>query len=263
MAVEKEKKKTKKIVAVRNVKIGTGMPKICVPVAGSGREEILSAARRIPGTSADLAEWRADWYKDVFVPGRTEDILRELRNLLGDMPLLFTFRTLQEGGEKKIRREDYVDLNRRAVQSGCIDLVDVELSAGEAAVNAVAETARAFDVRMIVSSHDFCGTPSREEIVSRLKRMQTLGADIMKIAVMPKNREDVLTLLGATADMTEKYADRPVITMSMSETGVITRLCGEEFGSAVTFGALERASAPGQMNVEDLAVILRLLHRDG
>lgn len=252
----------KKTIRIRNTEIGSGIPKICVPITGTAREEILSEASKIRDTSADLAEWRADWYEDVFDFGRTGKVLEELRGILGELPLLFTFRTLQEGGKKKVSREDYVKLNGIAMQSGWIDLVDVELSAGEEVVKAVVKTAGAHDVRVIVSSHDFHGTPSREEMISRMKKMQALGGDILKVAVMPRSREDVLALLSATAEMTEKYTDRPVITMSMSESGVITRLCGEEFGSAVTFGALEKASAPGQMNVEDLAVILKLLHRD-
>ena len=70
----------------------------------------------------------------------------------------------------------------------------------------------------------------------------------------------MLTLLSATEEMTRLYAERPVITMSMAGTGVISRICGEVFGSAVTFGAVGKTSAPGQMDAEDLAVVLRLLH---
>ena len=91
--------------------------------------------------------------------------------------------------------------------------------------------------------------------------MQKLGADIPKIAVMPQSKEDVLTLLAATEEMNRKHADRPIITMSMAGTGVISRLCGEVFGSALTFGAARKASAPGQMGVEDLAQVLSLLHK--
>ena len=57
------------------------------------------------------------------------------------------------------------------------------------------------------------------------------------------------------------HADRPAVTMSMAGMGVISRLCGEVFGSALTFGAAGRASAPGQMDVQDLAQVLFLLHK--
>ena len=113
----------------------------------------------------------------------------------------------------------------------------------------------------MVSNHDFHKTPEKEEIVSRLRMMIERGADIAKIAVMPQNKKDVLTLLAATEEMYTKYADRPIITMSMAGTGVISRLCGEVFGSALTFGAAGKASAPGQMEVEDLKTVLSLLHK--
>lgn len=90
--------------------------------------------------------------------------------------------------------------------------------------------------------------------------MQDMNADIPKIAVMPQNKKDVLTLLAATEEMTTNYADRPIITMSMAGTGVISRLCGEVFGSSMTFGAAKKASAPGQMGVNDLNTVLGLLH---
>jgi 3-dehydroquinate dehydratase I len=91
--------------------------------------------------------------------------------------------------------------------------------------------------------------------------MQVMGADIPKIAVMPKSKLDVLELLEATVIMSEKYADRPIITMSMSGMGVVSRLTGELFGSALTFGAAKKASASGQVGVDDLYGILQLLHK--
>ena len=83
---------------------------------------------------------------------------------------------------------------------------------------------------------------------------------MLKIAVMPQSKADVLTLLSATEEMATNFANRPIITMSMAATGLISRLCGEVFGSAATFGAVGKASAPGQMNAKDLETLLSLLH---
>ena len=80
---------------------------------------------------------------------------------------------------------------------------------------------------------------------------------------MPQSPADVVTLLAATEEMTAKYADRPVITMSMGPLGVISRVCGQSFGSAATFGAVNGASAPGQMEVEELDEVLGILDRAG
>lgn len=248
-------------VVVRNVKIGEGIPKICVPIVGITREEILESGKNISDIGADVVEWRVDWYEDVFIFEKVEETAKELRNVLGDTPILFTFRTAKEGGEKAIEKEVYVELNQKAAKTGYIDMVDVEAFTGDDAVTAIVEAAHECGVKVVASNHDFHKTPTKEEIVSRLRKMQELGADIPKIAVMPQNKKDVLTLLAATEEMYSEYADRPIITMSMAGTGVISRLCGEVFGSALTFGAAGKASAPGQMGIEDLKTVLGLLHK--
>ncbi len=251
-----------KPVKIRDLEIGSGIPKICVPITGTTEEEIQKAAEAAVGSPADVVEWRADWYEDIFDIGKTEETLKKVRDILGEAPLLFTFRTAQEGGEKSIAPDEYVKLNQRASRTGLIDLVDAEMSAGDSEVKSIINTAREYGVKVIVSYHDFHKTPEKDEIVSRLCRMQELGADILKIAVMPQSRKDVLALLEATEEMTAEHADRPVITMSMSGQGVISRLCGEVFGSALTFGTAGKASAPGQMEAEELRTMLKLLHKN-
>lgn len=248
-------------VRVKNIEIGTGLPKICVPIVGKTRGEILYAAREIRLVSPDVVEWRADWYEDIFDWKRTEELLTQLCSELGGLPLLFTFRTLKEGGEKEIGIESYNELNERIIRTGKIDLVDAELSMSDETVRKLIETAHNCGVKVIVSNHDFCGTPSKEEMLFRLIKMQSLGADIPKIAVMPQSKKDVLLLLEVTDEMATNHPDTPIITMSMAGMGVMSRLCGEVFGSAMTFGAVGKVSAPGQMAAGDLRTVLDLLHK--
>lgn len=248
-------------VEVRKIKIGDGIPKICVPIVGVTKEEIIREAEKMDAIPVDVVEWRVDWFEGVFDLEKVKDVLADLRQALKDIPLLFTFRTSKEGGEKAIDHETYAMLNIEAAKTGNVDLVDVEVFTGDDVVKEIIEGAHACGVKVVASNHDFDKTPDKEDIVSRLCKMQDLGADIPKIAVMPQNKEDVLTLLSATEEMTRLYADRPIITMSMAGTGVISRLCGEVFGSALTFGAAGKASAPGQMGVEDLNTVLHLLHK--
>ncbi len=247
-------------IMIRDVAIGEGIPKICVPIVGKTREEIVKAAEEIRTLPVDVVEWRADWYEEIFEADVVLDILQELRRILGELPLLFTFRTKKEGGEKEIDEKNYRTLNQLAAESGLADLIDVEVFSGDEVVNDLVRTAHENGVKVIGSNHDFGKTPSKEEIIRRLQKMQELDVDLPKIAVMPKKKEDVLTLLVATEEMNRKYADRPIITMSMAGDGVISRLCGEVFGSALTFGAAGQASAPGQIGVKELRQILTILH---
>jgi 3-dehydroquinate dehydratase-1 len=254
-------RKNMNTVKVRNVVIGEGLPKIIVPIVAKTKEEIVKAAESFSEYRYDIVEWRVDWFDGVFNFAEVEDTAKALRDTLGDdKPILFTFRTSKEGGEKAIEPDAYVELNKRIAMTGLVDLVDVEAFTGDSYVRDIIETAHKCGVKVVASNHDFDKTPAKEDLVYRLRKMQDLGADIPKIAVMPKNKKDVLTLLEATEAMANDYADRPIITMSMAGTGLISRLSGEVFGSAATFGAVGKVSAPGQMNVKDLDTILNLIH---
>lgn len=247
-------------VKVRNVEIGTGIPKICVPIVGGTRAEIVGAAQEIAAVGADVVEWRADWYDECGQFPAVDETLRLLRDILGETPVLFTLRTAKEGGKRSITPEEYVKLNQDVIKSGYIDMVDAELFTGDKYVQLIIETAHDCGVKVVVSNHEFHQTPNKEEIIKRLIKMQELGADIPKIAVMPQNKKDVLTLLAATEEMAGEHAHGPIITMSMTGTGVISRLCGEVFGSSLTFGAVGKGSAPGQLGVKELRTVLNLLH---
>ncbi len=247
-------------VKVRNVEIGSGVPKICVPIVGVTKEDILAEAKSFDNIPVDVVEWRVDWFENVFDFSKVKDTLKDLRAVLGDTPLLMTFRTSKEGGEKSIEIDDYAMFNIKVAETGYVDLIDVEVFTGDDVVKKIIAGAHNAGVKVIASNHDFNKTPDKDDIISRLRKMQDLGADILKIAVMPTNKKDVLTLLAATEEMYSDYAERPIITMSMAGTGVISRLCGEVFGSSLTFGAAGKASAPGQMGVNDLSTVLTLLH---
>ena len=247
-------------VQIRNLVLGEGMPKICVPITGRTRDEILLRTAELKKAAPDLAEWRADWYEDVQEEEKLLEVLTVLREELGELPLLVTFRTRQEGGEQEILAEAYEQFLHRVLASGKADLIDAELFMGEKLLEQIAAEAHEKGVYVVASSHDFQKTPEKAELIRRLCRMQDLGADLLKIAVMPQNTEDVLTLLSATLEMKEKQARQPLITMSMGGTGVISRLSGEVFGSALTFGSAGQASAPGQVEVPRLKEVLQTIH---
>lgn len=246
-------------VVVRGVAIGSGMPKIVVSVTGATAGQLRSQLDALPLSCVDIVEWRADYYDALTDTSSVLACGQALADQLAGTPLLFTCRTSAEGGRVTIDDAAYGDLNVAAAQSGTVDLVDVEYQRQPAVVSRVVGAAHASGVRVIASNHDFGGTPGKDEIVARLQAMQRLGADICKIATMPQSAADVLTLLDATRTMAEEHAERPLITMSMGALGVLSRISGEAFGSAATFGMVGTPSAPGQIAVEDLHAVLKVL----
>lgn len=249
-----------KTVMLRSLEVGTGSPKVIVPIVAATAEGILTKAAEFSNYTMDVVEWRADYYEDVFDTEKVLSTLKALNAKLGDTPILFTFRTKEEGGEKEISIEDYVALITAVVRSGDVDAVDVEIFSGDDVVSSIVNTAHTAGVAVVGSNHDFNGTPRKADLIYRLRKMQDLHVDLPKIAVMPKSPTDVITLLDATFEMASCYADRPIISMSMG-SGVITRICGEYFGSAMTFGAVGQTSAPGQIPVEQLKSSMDVIHR--
>lgn len=250
-----------KTINVRGLNIGQGLPKIIVPIVGKSDHEIKDKAHEIALMKINMVEWRADFYDQIFDRDRVLKILNELRNILGNLPILFTFRTKEEGGNKEISLEDYTELNHLVANSGYVDLIDVEIFLRDDLARENIDNIHHAGVLVVGSNHDFEKTPSKEDVVSRLRYMQDMGADIVKIAVMPQDSKDVLTLLEATNEMHTKYADRPIITMSMGPLGVISRISGQLFGSSMTFGSLGQLSAPGQLPVESLSAVLDILNK--
>lgn len=246
---------------IRNLELGAGIPAICIPNIGKTKEDILSLARQYTSMHMDLMEWRADWYEEVENTEKVLDTLSGLRDILGDIPLLFTFRTENEGGVHFMDSPSYAALNKAVAVSGLADLIDVEIFTGDIVVSDIISAIHKGDTKVVGSNHHFDKTPSHDEIISRLRKMQDMGADIPKIAVMPQSKRDVLTLLAATEEMVSTYADRPIITMSMSGMGSISRLAGEVFGSCLTFGSGPMASAPGQLDAAALYMALQIVHQ--
>ena len=240
--------------------IGAGMPKVIVPIVAKDAAGIEAKGKELTAYTMDVVEWRVDFYEDVFDIEKTVETAKKLRAALGDTPILFTFRTKKEGGEKEIDMDTYTALNKAMAESGYVDAIDVEIFSGDDVVKTNIDNIHAAGKVVVGSNHDFFKTPDKEDLICRLKKMQDMGADIPKIAVMPQSIADVLTLQAATDEFAHEIADRPIITMSMGPKGVITRIAGELFGSSMTFGAVGQVSAPGQIPVEKLQAAMAILH---
>lgn len=245
---------------IRGTVLGEGVPKICVPLTGRDADALRTDAAAVADVAPDVVELRIDHLHHVEHPAAAEEALAAVRSVLPDVPLLFTFRTRSEGGARDLEPDGYEALLLAAIGSGRIDAVDVELFTERERLVRIVDAAHAAGVPVVMSSHDFAGTPDREELVGRLIAQQDLGADVVKIAVMPHDPADVLTLLDATVAYTSTVGARPAITMAMGGLGLVSRLAGETFGSCLTFGSVGRASAPGQIDARALRDVLGLVH---
>ncbi|RMC41939.1 type I 3-dehydroquinate dehydratase [Lactobacillus sp. ESL0236] len=239
-------------IKIRNIVLGTGLPKIAVPNVGRTETEILTAAETIVAAQPDLMEWRLDYYAaGIADQAALIATAQKLRQTVGDLPLLVTFRTQNEGGVAALADDAYLDLVELIITKRLGDAVDIELFHDEERIKQLVSLAHDYNIVVIMSNHDFDKVPAQDVIEFRLKKMAQLGADIPKLACMPHTPQDVLTLLEAT-QVVHKAIPNPLITMAMGDLGKVTRIAGQVFGSSLSFGAVSQTSAPGQLSLKDL-----------
>ena len=131
---------------------GEGDPKICAPIVGRTKEDVFKAAEVIAKTEADVVEWRGDWFDRVEDRDELLEVLQGIRGRIREKALLFTLRTVYEGGQLAVMKDTYYELNDRAARSGYVDLVDME---------ATMEADHSLDIPVVTMSMGRLGVLSR------------------------------------------------------------------------------------------------------
>lgn len=250
---------TSTVYSIKGVTLGELPVKTIVPITANTEAQALEQARLLAHhTDVDVVEFRIDLLdiaQDILANNTRIIVLGEQINAILQIPLIVTIRTANEGGQLAISDSDYENVYRQYLSNPFMQLIDIELLREQPVVENLVSIAHANNVRVIMSSHDFKQTPSQVEIEQRLMRQDKLGADILKIAVMPKDRADVLTLMNATLAVSQQ-TDKPLITMSMGQLGAISRVATASMGGSMSFGMVGQASAPGQIEVSALKRLL-------
>ena len=260
-----------KSIDIRGRKLGGETPLICTPLVGKTREGVLAEAATVIAKKPDVIEWRVDHRRRVSdgvemidAIGDTATVIdagRALRAAVGDTPIIFTRRSVKEGGAPiAIDDEGVVRLYDAVGAAGIVDFLDFEMGNDAGHVRRVRDDARRHGVRTILSYHNFKDTPGHEFLVQRFVEAERLGGDVAKVAVMPVHRKDVLTLLAATAEADDRTRI-PLISMSMGPLGAVTRMVGGLFGSSLSFAVGSASSAPGQMPIADLDAVYEVIRR--
>lgn len=178
------------------------------------------------------------------------------------LPVLVTLRTGFEGGVGTVSEDDYTEVLGRLIEGlspreGPQIALDVEIDRLGAAELITA--AHAQGIRVAGSHHNFADTDDAGSLFAKFSAMSSLGADVAKVAMMPRSAGDVLGLLRATAEA-DAGLDCPVLGISMGQLGRTSRVMGADFGSCASFAQLGESSAPGQIDVADLAGVFDRLY---
>ena len=211
-------------------------PAVCPHSDGADQ---AAAAQR--ADAADLVELRLDPLSRQDWPTALAQVRAAITK-----PLIVTIRTAREGGEVDLTPTEYGEACQALLAQGSADALDIEWLADKTLTEELRDASHRAGVSALFSEHHVGSTPGTGVMTDTLVGMLDLGADIAKLAVMPRNRADAARLLLATSQAAAQRPGKALITMSMGRDGAVTRYCGGAFGSAATFGTLSAASAPGQ-----------------
>src|SRR6266508_662723 len=147
-------------VKIRDVVIGEGRVKTIVPITGTTADEAIAQARVIGGSAQiDVVEFRVDFLDIALDAGKLAALGPKVTAQLNGKPLIVTFRTKAEGGNKTIADADYGALYATLLKAQFADLIDVEMFRSEAVVRRLVAGAHQVGAFIVMSNHDFSGTP--------------------------------------------------------------------------------------------------------
>lgn len=247
------------MITRKGISLGEGAPVICVPVVAEKKEEVLAQIKALSESGFSMIEWRADYFDQLKDPDAVRALLDEAQPFLSKTLLLFTIRTKAQGGQAELGEKLIANLEALAAGHTAVDLVDMEYLEFQRPDKHIRRLKKQ-DCIVIASHHDFSKTPDPDILKKLVAHMYADGSDIAKIAVMPESKADVLKLLELTNAVHCEWSDKLFVSMSMGGIGSISRICGEVFGSCITFGSVNKASAPGQIEAGKLTQILDVIH---
>ncbi len=199
----------------------------------------------------DIIEIRIDKFRNLKVPYVIQHVSR-IKNL--GKPVILTIRSKSEGGVGNVDDKLRYDLFSALVEY--CDYIDIELSSAKI-IKSVVKLAWQNSIKLIVSYHNFSETPVNSKLEKILKDSKKTGADIVKIAVMPKSNADLKQLLKFSV---EHDKDRKII-IAMGKSGKVSRIFFPLAGSVFTYTYLgNKDIAPGQIPLEMMIILKKIFY---
>ncbi len=219
--------------------------KIAIPIMQEKEEEIIKTAEDYIKKGADLLEIRIDSIVNVS-PKIVRNIIESI-----DFPIIATNRGENEGGMFLGSEKERINILKSCSNFKNVKYIDIELQTDSSLRNYIIKKCRESNIKTIVSFHDFKKTPSVDQLLEIVKQEKKIG-DIAKVAVMPINLEDTISVLAIMSRCDN------TIAISMGELGSYTRVIASKFNAPITFATGGDVTAPGQIDIETMKLLLNM-----
>ena len=211
----------------------------CFMLKERTKNDILEAARNVARYNPEMVEWRVDYCLPMDNSKFTEDYwknaLKEIKEILPDVPMLMTFRVKKEGGKTWYPDALRLKMASALVSTGLIEYCDCEIDNDIEYINTLKEACVKSNTKFVVSQHKWTETPSNEEIAATFRECVDKGADLPKFYLMATNYDDAVRTSVVTKKLREEELDMPIIICAMGDTGLITRTLGGCMGADFEF----------------------------
>lgn len=223
--------------------------KYCLPIISKSMDEALKVLQE----NISLYHYFEFWLD--YIEGLEQSFVTKVCQLLNDRAIfLFRRLNLEKPQMDQGQREGMIDLIARSSA-----YLDIDLTKQTADLR----YQKSFhpELKTIVSYHNYKETPAQPLLEEVLSQIRATRPTICKIATFCNTQHDALRLLQLVLSL--RAGDDRFLILGMGDHGKITRIFGSLWGNEMAFAPLERskASAPGQLTMEELKSILEILDR--
>lgn len=246
-----------KVITVRNKKMGGGTRNICTPVQGKNFSEIKKEIDKIKIENPDFIEWRADLFEKKDLSTKLE-VLKYFYEEIPEIPIIYTpfFEDITINEAKK-ELEEIIEL----MENVKIDIVNINLVGIEDLTPHIVSEINSRGSYCMLTTRFISDTPNNGVMLSTLKKMEYLGADIVQILVKPDSYSDLLRFLDVSNTYFEADKSVPLIAVAYTSIGLISRILGYAFGTTLTYAYTMFPTLSGQMTMEELNTIYGILDK--
>jgi 3-dehydroquinate dehydratase / shikimate dehydrogenase len=223
------------------------LPRICIALGFPDAETLLAHARREYDAGERFIEFRVDYFAD---PEQGVAAIRKFLVRHSDCAILATCRRRQNHGRFNGSVEEQVRVLESAIAAGA-KAVDIEIESAENCMERL-EALRSQSF-LLLSYHNYGGTPPLDSILRRMQRVSADGYKVVTTARKPSDNYRVLALARANSRT-------PMVLLAMGETGFPTRVLSTAFGGLYTYAAPTTAqgTAAGQVSAHQLRHLYRV-----
>lgn len=211
----------------------------------SNTEDIIATANDYIKKGADFLELRIDGIVNAD-SNTVQETIEEIA-----FPIIATNRSKGEGGNFLGSERERIRILKSCCDLEYVKYIDIELKTDSCLRNYILGKCHDAGVKTIISFHDFQKTPPIDDLLEIVKEEKSLG-DIAKVAVMPKDLEDTISVLALMSRC------KDTIAISMGELGSYTRVMASKFNAPITFATSGDVTAPGQIDIETMRLMLNM-----